>query len=829
MNITTSPISLGGAFTKPKLNFFQLKNFFILLLLGPLMGWAQSGEIRGVVKNKLSNEAIPFANVVIQGTTIGTTTDIDGKYSIQKLKPGFYNLQVSYLGFKTQTVYEIQVVNSRPAIVNIELEEDARKLEAVEVTAAAFTRVEESPLSLRTIGVAEIQRNPGGGRDISKAIQSLPGVSSGASFRNDIIIRGGAPNENRFYLDGVEVPTINHFATQGSSGGPVGIINVDMIREVDFFSGAFPANRGNTLSSVFEFKQKDPRTDKMAFRGIVGASDIGLIAEGPITDKISFVASARRSYLQFLFNALGLPFLPTFNGFQTKIKYKIDNQNELSFIGLGAIDQFALNNSLNLSYDPAQNPGVDSQQVKEARFILGNLPVNTQWNYTNGLVYKRFRKNGYHTFVLSRNMLNNVAYKHPNNDESLPRLFDYLSQESENRFRYENQIRSEGSWKINYGINLDRARYYVRNNTRDLVGDSLVSRVFESELFVTRYGLFGQLTKGFMGERLILSAGLRFDGNNYGPSMSNPLEQFSPRFSASYAITGNWSLNFNTGRYYQLPAYTVLGFRDNNNRLVNRDNGVKYIGVDHWVGGIEYFSRKSFKSTLEVFYKNYFQYPFLLDQNISLANLGSDFGVIGNAPVVSTSNGRSYGIEYLAQQKLYKGFYGIFAYTWVKSEFENAAGQFIPSAWDNRHIVTLTGGKIFKGDWEIGVRYRYVGGAPTTPFNRDLTLNRAVWDQNGRGILDFTRLNSLRAGPTQQLDIRIDKKWSYKKWALNLYLDVQNLLNQQTVLQPQLVALTDPTTGAPVVDPNNPGSYLPDFIPNTAGTRLPTIGIIVDF
>ena len=255
---------------------------------------------------------------MLQGTTTGSTTDIDGKYSIKNLKPGFYNLQVSYLGFISLTVFEVQGHNSRPAIVNVEIDEAARKREAVEVTASAFTRVEESPVSLRTIGVAEIQRNPGGNRDISRAIQSLPGVSSGASFRNDIIIRGGAPNENRFYLDGVEVPTINHFATQGSSGGPVGIINVDMIREVDFFSGAFPANRGNTLSSVFEFKQKDPRTDKTAFRGIIGASDIGLIAEGTIGEKVSYVVSARRSYLQFLFNALGLPFLPTFNGFQLR-------------------------------------------------------------------------------------------------------------------------------------------------------------------------------------------------------------------------------------------------------------------------------------------------------------------------------------------------------------------------------------------------------------------------------------------------------------------------------------------------------------------------------
>lgn len=821
MNIMTRRAPLGGS--------FMHASRLLLLLLFPVLAVAQTGEIRGTVKNKNSNESIPFANVVIQNTTIGTTTDIDGKYSISNLKPGFYNVQVSYLGFKTQTVFEIQVVNSRPAIVNIEMEEDARSLQAVEVQASAFTRTEESPVSLRTIGAAEIQRNPGGNRDISRAIQSLPGVSSGASFRNDIIIRGGAPNENRFYLDGVEVPTINHFATQGSSGGPVGIINVDMIREVDFYSGAFPSNRGNTLSSVFEFKQKDPRTDKAAFRGIVGASDIGLIAEGPINEKISYIVSARRSYLQFLFNAIGLPFLPTFNGFQGKVKYKIDNQNEIYFVGLGAIDQFALNTGLNLSYDPAVNPNVDSQLVKQQRYILGNLPVNTQWNYTNGLVYKRYRKNGYHTFVLSRNMLNNVSFKYQDNDESKLKLQDFRSQESENRFRYENNIRTEEGWKINYGVNIDRARYFVENNTNDLVGTTIVNRNFRNELFLTRYGFFGQVSKGLFGEILVLSAGLRIDGNNFAESMQNPLDQFSPRFSLSYNFAPKFSFNANVGRYYQLPAYTVLGFRDNVGNLVNRDNGVKYIGVDHYVAGFEYFGKKNFRSTLEGFYKNYFQYPFLLDQGVSLANLGSDFGVIGNAPVTSTNNGRSYGIEYLAQQKLSKGFYGIFSYTWVRSEFQNATGEFIPSAWDNRNIFTLTGGKIFKKNWELGVRYRYVGGAPVTPFDPALTLTRTVWDVQQRPVFDFANLNSQRGGPTQQLDIRIDKKWNFEKWAFNFYVDVQNLLNQQTVLNPFIVAKIDPATGAPVVDPNDPTRYLADQIPNTAGTRLPTIGIIIDF
>ncbi|MBM3935876.1 MAG: TonB-dependent receptor [Sphingomonadales bacterium] len=808
---------------------------------------AQKGKITGKVKDALTGEAIAFANVVLPGTTQGTTTNDQGIYSLEQLDRGFYNITVSFLGYKSKTFFEIQVSDARVALLDVELEADSRALQAVEVQASAFSRTDESPLSLRNIGVAEIQRNPGGNRDISKAIQSLPGVSSGVSFRNDIIIRGGAPNENRFYLDGVEVPVINHFATQGSSGGPVGIINVDMIREVDFYSGAFPANRGNALSSVFEFKQKDARSDKAAFRSIVGASDIGLIAEGPIGSKTTYVLSARRSYLQFLFSAIGLPFLPTFNGFQTKVKHKIDDKNEIYFIGLGAIDQFKLNTSLNLSYDPSINSKIksrsDTELVDQQRYILGYLPVTTQWNYTNGLVYKHYAQSGVMTFVLSRNMLNNVQYKRLENNEDSVLLQDYVSQESDNRFRFEHQLRSQSGYKLSYGLNLEHSRYYVRNTSKELVADtsnlanppSLVDRSFESRIRFLRWGIFGQVSRSYFGELLVTSAGLRLDGCNWALTTSNMLEQFSPRLSLSYNFAPRWTFNANTGIYYQLPAYTLLGFRNTAGDLLNRNNGLTYMNNVHWVAGVEYFGGKTFKATLESFYKGYSNVPVLQDKGISLANLGADFGIIGNEPALSVGLGKSYGLELMLQQKLNQGFYGIIALTWVRSFFDNrplpnsgAIPKLTPSAWDNRSLLTLTGGKIFAKNWEVGVRFRYVGAPPFTPF-ASASLSKDIWDQFGRATLDYTRLNSQRSGATMQLDVRVDRKWDFRGWALNLYFDIQNALNQQTLGPPFLVAARDRGTGVLLTDPNQPDRYLASELPNTAGQLLPTVGIIVDF
>jgi len=228
--------------------------FTLLIAMASLQSFAQSGIIKGKVKNAINNEVLPSVVVAIQGTTVATTSNLAGFFELKNLKPGFYNVEIKLIGFKKKVLYEIQVNNLKASIIDVELEEDSRNINTVEVTAKNFYKPAESPVSLRTIGVSEIKRNPGGGRDISKVIQSLPGVASSATFRNDIIIRGGAPNENKFYLDGIEIPNINHFATQGSTGGPVGLINVDFVREVDFYSGAFPANRGNSLSSILNLR-----------------------------------------------------------------------------------------------------------------------------------------------------------------------------------------------------------------------------------------------------------------------------------------------------------------------------------------------------------------------------------------------------------------------------------------------------------------------------------------------------------------------------------------------------------------------------------------------
>jgi hypothetical protein len=792
----------------------------ILLFIGIISGVnAQSGRIEGRVYDANNNEPLPFTNIVIWGTSIGSTSDLDGNFRFTGLEPGYVRLAATSVGYEPYISEDILVTNAKVSYIEIPMKETAIELEEVVVKASPFRKPEESPLSMRTLDISEIEKNPGGNRDISRVIQSLPGVSSTVSFRNDVIVRGGGANENSFYLDGVEIPTINHFSTQGASGGPVGIINVDFIREVDYYSGAFPASKGTALSSTFLFKMLEPNKDKMNFRATVGATDLGLSVNGPVSENSGLLLSVRRSYLGLLFDVLGLPFLPTYNDLQLKYKININQKNQISFIGLGAIDQFELNTGLK---DPDE-----SQQ-----FLLNALPVNEQWSYTFGVVYKHFRENGFDTWVVSRNYLDNRAYKYFNNIEvdSL-KTFDYVSSEAENKFRYEHTSRMNG-YKFNYGAGLNFATYTNKTFQRIFEGGAGVID-YSTNLNVFSWNAFGQVSKGFLKERLTLSLGLRMDANNYSKSMTNLLDQISPRFSASYALTEKFYLNFNTGRYYQRPAYTTLGFRNNAGELVNKENGLKYLSADHVVAGVEFLPTEKSKFTVEGFYKYYRDYPFSVDDSVTLANKGGDFGVVGDEEVLSIGKGRAYGFEVLAREKDIAGFNVILSYTFVRSEFQDLSGKYIPSAWDNRHILNLTVLKKLKRNWDIGAKWRFVGGPPFTPYDIEKSSIRPAWDVQNAPYLDYSRFNTLRFDNFHQLDIRVDKQYFFNKWSLILYLDIQNVYNYKAVGQDFLTNLTengelniDPATSSL---PYEDQKYILRRLTNEDATILPTIGIIVEF
>lgn len=793
-----------------------MKTIYIIFLIIILsfVASAQQASLKGRVLDAVNNEPLPFVNVLISGTSIGTSTDMDGHFILTGLKPGFVRVEASFVGYKRAVSSEVEISVARTNTIEILLEKQNEQIEEVTVTASPFRKTEESPVSLRSIGIGEIEKSPGANRDISKVIQSFPGVQSTPAYRNDVIIRGGGPSESRFYLDGVEVPFINHFSTQGASGGPVGIINADFLREVNYYSGAFPANRGNALSGVLEFFQVDGNKEKLKFQGTLGASEVAATLDGPLGEKTTFVFSARRSYLQLLFSVLELPFLPNFTDMQFKVRSRLDKKNELTFIGLGAVDVFDLNLDIE---DP------DEQQS----FILSQIPVNEQWNYTLGAVYKHFRDNSFQTVVLSRSHLNNGAYKYFENDDSSEenKILDYSSEEIENKLRIENISRIDG-YKLNVGVNFDAVTYKNSTLQKRFYEDEILNVNYNTSLNLVKWGLFAQVSKKIFNERLALSLGVRADANNYSESMSNLLKQVSPRFSASYNITSKWSLNFNTGRYYQLPPYTSLGFQQNN-VLVNKKNNLKYISADHIIGGLEFRPKQTVLFTLEGFWKGYDDYPLSVKDGISLANKGADYGVVGDEEVVSQSEGRAYGAEFQARVNATGGFNLNLSYTLVRSEFFNGTGKYIPTGWDSKHLLNVTSTTELKKGWRVGARWRFVGGLPYTPYDLERSSLVEAWNLSGGPYYDFDRLNSKRFTPFHQLDVRVDKSFYLEKITAKFYLDIQNLYNFQAEQQDIIVRAEDENGNFILTD--NGTRYQLKRVANTSGTVLPTIGIILEF
>ena len=768
-------------------------------------------QVKGTVIDKSSRQPLEFINVMIVGLNKGGVTNAEGKFSIGQVPPGIYRLQASAIGYKTVTTPEY-ILSTRDLHIQIEMEENQTELEGVTVTASPFRRDIESPVSLRIIGLQEIEKSPGANRDISRIVQSYPGVAfSPIGYRNDLIVRGGSPSENRFYLDGVEIPNINHFSTQGASGGPVGILNADLIREVNFYTGAFPTDKGNALSSVLDFKLRDGDMERNSLKATLGASEVSLASNGHLGKKTSYLVSVRQSYLQFLFDMLGLPFLPTFTDAQFKLKTRFDARNELTVLGLGGIDKMKLNTKA----DDEDN-----------EYILSYLPKIQQETFTLGAVYRHYAGAHVQSVVASHSYLNNRNTKYQQNDESDP---DHLmlrlrSTEQNTQLRLENSS-SFRNWKVTVGTSLDYSQY--SNTTfQKVYTDRAQTFDYHTYLGIMRWGLFGTVNYTSIDERFTASLGLRADANNYSAAMKDLSDQLSPRLSLSYQLTEHWSLSGNAGLYYQLPPYTALGFKNNNGLYANK-YALRYMQVSQGSVGLNWRKGDTFEVSVEGFYKDYDKIPLSVADGIPLTCKGNDYGVIGNELLTSTAQGRSYGAELLLKWLVAKKLNLASSFTLFKSEYRtDKESEYIASAWDNRFIFNLRGTYNLPRHWSVGMKVSCIGGAPYTPYDADKSSLVTAWNAQGKPYYDYTRYNEERLPAFTQVDIRIDKTFYLKRCMLDFYIDLQNIagskLKQADVLMSTGV-IKNPD--APIAEQR----YVMKSLKQESGTLLPTLGITFEY
>lgn len=785
-------------------------SFFILLCCLCWNVFAAEYQIKGVVIDKSTRQPLEFVNVLVVGLGIGASTDANGNFLITQVPPGIYRLQASFLGYKTELTPEYRVNHVTPYI-QIELEEENASLNEVVVTASPFQKVPESPVSLRVIGLQEIEKAPGANRDISKVVQNYPGVAfSPIGYRNDLIVRGGGPSENRFYLDGVEIPNINHFSTQGASGGPVGLIDADLIRSVKFYSGAFPADKGNALSSVLDFSLRDGDMERNSLKATLGASEVSLSSNGHIGNKTSYLVSVRQSYLQALFKILGLPFLPAYTDASFKIKTRFDSHNELTLLGLGGIDRMKL------------NLGIEGE---DAEYMLSYLPEINQETYTVGGVYRHYSQRHVQSIVLSQSYLNNRNVKYRDNDESSEENLTLRlgAIEQETKLRMENTS-SWSVWKVKAGFDLNYSRY-KSNEYRKVFANVLREYDYHTDLSLWRWGMFASVDYAAPDKSFTASMGVRTDGNNYSDKMKELWRQLSPRLSVSYRLIEGLTLSGHVGLYYQLPSYTALGFKGEEGEYVNRH--LDYISVSQESLGLSWTPNENMELSVEGFYKLYGHMPFSLSDQIPLSCKGNDYGTIGNEALSSEAKGRSYGVELMFKWLLTQKLNLSSSLTIFKSEFKDGEqGSYVPSAWDNRFILNMSGTYNFPKHWSLGAKVSCIGGSPYTPYDVEKSSLVEAWNVQGRAYYDYSRYNQERLPVFGQLDVRVDKTFYLKKCMLGFYLDIQNITASK-LRQPDALMST-----GQIENPSAPLSeqrYVMKSIRQESGTLLPTLGITFEY
>ena len=751
---------------------------------------------------------------VIQGRfTQKTTVDVEGSFVFKSLPTGLYNVRAISPSGQIQTLHEVQIRSTKPEFVSL-LVERITALDEVAVRADAFHRTPETPLSIKNINRSEMMRMPGAVLDLSKVIQNFPGVLPKPSFGYAIAMRGGSPNENRYLLDGISLPTVNHFSIQGASGGAVSLINLDHIQGMDLVTGGFPADVDDALSGVLQLEGRNARGDRWGMRATQGGTDYGVTLEGPVGDNTLITMSGRNSFSQHYFKLFNIPVLPTYQDAQLRVHHKIGSRKDLTIIGVGGWDDYKLY--------------TDGRGSDALLYNVGYIPEGTQQTEVLGARYRSFTDNGRWEYVLSRDHVGNQAEKFIGNTGlDADRQLEYSSTETNTRFNVSHHVVSK-DWQWKYGLNLILRDYGLDMWNVRYNNDVAVQRIdtvdYISEQDFMSAGAFTHLTRHYMERRLSTSVGLRMDMHTLNLTTINPLAQLSPRISAQYHLNDSWAVQGNLGSYTQLPpAITILA------NTANNWSRYSYAGrVNQAATGIEFQNGQTYRFSIEGYYKDYRQMPYLWDDQMSFSQAIGAYVAVGDQVSSSRAEGRAYGLELFLQQKLKGTYWWTMSYNFGYSETRlDASQEWKPTVWDNRHNINLVLGKVWGKGWQIGAKYRWATGTPYTPFDTELSAQSANWDLLQRGVFDVDQIMGERLQAYSVIDVRLDKTYNKKNYSLTWFLDLQNFTSSDIPLMPYLTVERD-EMGSPIVDPVNVEKYSMQLIQSDTGRLLPTIGLILE-
>jgi hypothetical protein len=714
----------------------------ILICLGAVNCFAQmfkSGSIEGTVIDKDTQQPLAGANIFILGTRLGTASDPSGLFIIDNVPVGVYQIKVVYIGYEQQIKTEIRVLTNRVSMVNFILNPAVLESdETIQVKSNYFSKDYEKPVSSKSLSPREIKSSAGSAEDIFRIIQAMPGVSSTGSKDANLIVRGGALDENRTLLDNVEIYNPLHFARPGASMGVISIVNPDLLQSVDFITGGFPVKYGDKQSSVFDMKLKEGNRTNFNTDMNANVGGFSVLLDGPIHDNGNMVFSIRRGFFDLLTNMMGKPVIPRYWDIVGKISYQPGNVHKISLLGFYYLDDFKKEG---ISIGGGHGSDIVGKYYYIKRDDFGSA-FGLNWKFL-------YSKHGY--------MLTTAAYTSNGWRSNLGSEIDH-DQSGEEIVEKEFHFKSEISYKILRDIELKGGVFYKTINSDHYIwkeqDTTRTGYIFSADTvqynpsLTFKLGSFMQ-TILYPVPGLSFNLGIRYDYFDYIRE-----SKVSPRVSFSYCITSSLIINGAYGYYYQTPAAYQVAL-DPANIELHSSRAV------HHILGIEYLFNSGTKISIEGYHKDLDNTFTSYDTSYVISNYGSGF---------------SRGIEFYLQKKMTDKLMGSVAYTYSVSkrkDYKSSPEYYFN--FDQKHSFTFIYGYKISENWQIGAKFQYNTGMPYTQIVTTIRRGQNWYIVEGEK-------NSSRYPDYHKLDIRIDRSFHFNSWSLTAYIDIWNAYNRKNVI-----------------------------------------------
>lgn len=723
------------------------------LAIAPKKLESHKGSIKGQVLNKETKAPLIGVNVMLKDTKFGTATDSDGRFLIENVPVGSYVVQFKYIGYESVKKTDVIIKSNRIAFLNIELSESAVIMEDIVVTGGYFSNIKNQPTGAISFSGEEIRRSPGSSGDISRILSGLASVAKVNEQDNSLIVRGGNPIENGFYIDNIEVPNINHYPIQGSTGGALGLVNVDFIQDVNFSAGGFSAAYGDKLSSITNIKFREGNSEEIDAQLDLSMTGFGIAAEGPLPQKKgSYLFSVRRSYMDLMADALGLGIAPRYSDYQGKLVYSLSQKHKISILGLVG-DDF-------IEWDKETAKEWEYDYYAKTKIISST--IGADWRYL-------WNSKGYSNTAVSVTSIINRS----NITEYITQqtLFKKYSDEKTYNLRNVNFFRFNPSLKIEFGFD---AKHIINQNNNyygkftNSFGEIIPSQSISKNINANKIGIFNNIVYNPI-QNLTTTLGLRYDYFSY-----NDNTHFSPRLSCSYKLSKRTTINGSIGVYYQNLPLILLSQNSNHKNLDDPK-------TNHIILGIEHLLTDNTKLTFEIYNKSYDKLP-LDPAESSLLILDELFYRSGYSSFFShenlIDNGKAYcrGLELILQKKLAANIYGTMSLAYFKTRYRGYDDIWRDRTFDNEYIIGVDCGYKPNKNWEFSIKWNYAGGIPYTPF--DIEASQALY----RAVFDEDKVNQARYPAYHSMNIRADRRFHFRRTNLICYFDLYNVYNRKNVV-----------------------------------------------